>query len=177
MKGLVFAFTLLTATALADDPIGKAARAWRLDHWMNSAPLQLKELRGKVVLVRWWTAPGCPYCAATAPALNRLHADFGAKGLTVIGAYHHKSPAPFTPADVASRAAEFGFKFPIAIDTDWQTVNDWWLNSGDQRWTSVSFLIDRHGRVRHIHEGGEYPLGSEDYHQLRQKIEELLQER
>src|SRR5689334_15268027 len=84
---------LLMALAIsaADKLIGKAPPEWQVTNWMNSSALQLKDLRGKVVLVRWWTAPDCPYCRATAPALNEFYAQYHAKGLEVIGFYHHKS--------------------------------------------------------------------------------------
>ena len=54
------------------DMIGHKASRWEVRDWINSKPLTLEELRGKVVLVRWWTAPGCPFCEASAPALNEF---------------------------------------------------------------------------------------------------------
>ena len=48
--------------------ISQPAPGWKLDHWFNSDPLALQDLRGKVVLVRWFMAPSCPFCSATAPA-------------------------------------------------------------------------------------------------------------
>eukprot|EP01031_Cornospumella_fuschlensis_P050960 gene50960-62324_t len=93
-------------------------------------------------------------------ALNEFHETYARDGLVIVGFYHHKSGEPLQPEQVISKARQFQFKFPIAIDTDWRTLNDWWLGSGDHKWTSVSFLIDRHGLIRHIHEGGEYPVGS-----------------
>src|SRR4051812_38055874 len=80
--------------------IGKRPPEWRLESWLNSKPLTLADLRGKVVLVRWWTTPDCPYCAATAPALNEFEKTYADRELTVIGIYHHKSSAPLKPADV-----------------------------------------------------------------------------
>ena len=53
-----------------DSLLGRKAPDWTGAVWLNAAPLQLPQLAGKVVLIRWWTAPGCPYCRATAPALN-----------------------------------------------------------------------------------------------------------
>ncbi len=163
--------------------IGKAAPELNLDHWRNSHPLKLKELRGKVVLVRWWTAPDCPYCAATAPALNRFHRDFVDDGLVVIGAYHHKSDDPLVPEEVAAWAQKFGFEFPIGIDTDWKTLEAWWLKGGTdrtgegRRFTSVSFLLDRRGVIRFVHPGGQYVAGEPDYAALKTAIERLLREK
>jgi thiol-disulfide isomerase/thioredoxin len=52
------------------DVIGARPNGWTVDGWTNSPALSLEKLRGKVVLVRWWTAPGCVFCEASAPALN-----------------------------------------------------------------------------------------------------------
>ena len=149
---------------------------WRVENWLNSAPLQLKELRGKVVLVRWWTAPGCHYCTATAPALNEFHEAYRGRGLVVLGFYHHKSPSPLRPEEVKAHAEKFGFKFPVATDPKWQTLKRWWLDSTERDFTSVSFLIGRDGRIRHIHPGGQYVKGDADYAAMKGRIEELLAE-
>jgi peroxiredoxin len=169
---------LLTAMPLfaAEELVGKAAPEWQVTNWMNSPALQLKELRGKVVLVRWWTAPDCPYCRATAPALNEFYDHYHAKGLDVIGFYHHKSEAPLNIGTVRKYGADFGFKFPLAVDPDWKTLHQWWLDGGTREFTSVSFLIDRHGIIRHIHPGGEYVKGDKDYAAMKAAIEKLLAE-
>jgi thiol-disulfide isomerase/thioredoxin len=128
------------------------------------------------VLVRWWTAPDCPYCAATAPALNEFDQTYRNRGLSVVGIYHHKSSTPLRPEDVRGQAEKFGFQFPVAIDPDWRTLKQWWLDAGAGDWTSVSFLLDRQGRLRHIHPGGKYVKGDVDYENMKRKIEELLAE-
>jgi hypothetical protein len=53
----------------------------------------------------------------------------------------------------------------------------WWLNHGEGNWTSVSFLIDRKGVIRHIHSGGEYVKGDKDYAKMKKQIEALLLEK
>jgi thiol-disulfide isomerase/thioredoxin len=159
------------------DLIGKTVPDWTGARWLDSAPIHLPQLAGKVVLIRWWTAPGCPYCRATAPALNEFYQRYREQGLEVLGFYHHKSAGPIEAEAVKQYARTFGFQFPVAIDPDWKTLKEWWLNSGDHRWTSVSFLLDRHGVVRHIHPGGQYVKGDEDYRLMKSKIEELLAEK
>ncbi|HSI63704.1 MAG TPA: TlpA disulfide reductase family protein [Candidatus Saccharimonadia bacterium] len=166
-----------TARSVAADIIGTTPPAWQAEGWLNSKPLTLEGLRGKVVLVRWWTAPECPHCGATAPTLNAFHEEYKDKGLVVVGMYHHKSNTPLKEADVAAYATKFGFKFPVAIDRDWTTLKQWWLETGDRPWTSVSFLIGRDGVIRHIHNGGRYEKGSEDAKVMEAKIKELLGER
>lgn len=161
----------------AENLIGKAPPEWQVTNWMNSPALQLKDLRGKVVLVRWWTAPDCPYCRATAPALNEFFNQYHAGGLEVIGFYHHKSEEPLKVESVRKYAANFGFKFPLAIDPNWKTLHQWWLDDASRDFTSVSFLIDRHGIIRHIHPGGEYVKGDKDYAAMKAAIKKLLAEK
>src|SRR4051812_40663947 len=69
--------------------VGKAPGEWEATHWLNSPPLSLASLRGKVVLARWWTAD-CPFCEASAPALRQFDREYRPRGLMVIGFYHHK---------------------------------------------------------------------------------------
>src|SRR5215470_3924781 len=129
-------FLLASTVAQADDKlIGTKATEWQLTNWINSKPLTLKGQQGKVVLVRWWTGDGCPFCAATAPALREFHARYASQGLVVIGIYHHKGRGPLKPDKVRRSAKEFGFRFPVAIDLDWRTLKSWWLNGPRRQWT------------------------------------------
>src|SRR6185503_4479865 len=70
-------------TGVIDQP----APPWQVSQWFNSPPLTLEQLRGKVVLVRWFTGTSCPFCGATAPTLRALHERYASKGLAVIGMY------------------------------------------------------------------------------------------
>jgi len=75
-------------------------------------------------------------------------------------------------------SVSLGFTFPVAIDREWITLRNWWLNKNPKaRWTSVSFLIDRNGIIRYIHPGGQYVEGDDDYAMLKSRIEELLTEK
>ena len=156
--------------------IGKKALGWTVGDWINSEPLGISDLKGKVVLVRFWTGPECPYCKASAPALDEFYEKYHIQGLEVIGIYHHKSAAPLNKTRVQKLVQEYQFKFPIAIDYDWKTLRQWWLDADDRRWTSVSFLIDRKGVIRYIHPGGQYIKGDKDYTLIETKIAELLKE-
>jgi peroxiredoxin len=145
--------------AAGDDRIGVAAPPFRFDGWINSAPLTLEDLRGRVVLVRWWTDT-CPFCASSAPALRALHEQYSGSGLTVIGVFHPKAGRD-DPLDVArvQRAVDSRrFAFPVAIDWDWRTrtLKDWWLTGPERPATSVTFLLDRSGIIRFVHPGMEY---------------------
>ena len=161
--------------AVGDDLVGSRPPEWQVEHWMGSAPLTLEALRGKVVLVRFWTCPACPYCHASAPVLTRLAQELGPDGLVVLGFYHHKGAGDADPREVARWAREMGLDVPLAIDRDWRTLRSWWLDPvDDATWTSVSFLLDRQGVIRWIHRGGAYEVGSEAARELRERIEALL---
>lgn len=165
--------TRVTATVQeGEELIGTAAPGWDAVEWVNSKPLALEQLRGKVVLVRWWTGPECPYCAASAPNLNALHDAYQGKGVVVIGFYHHKSPTPLTRRHVEQLLRRYRFRFPVAIDPEWRTLKRWWLDGHEHRWTSVSFLVDQEGSIRYIHPGGSYT--DEDVATLTSLIEGLL---
>jgi peroxiredoxin len=169
---------LFATAASADgaDLIGTPAPPWEVTDWLNSPPLTLAALKGKVVLIRWFMSTDCPYCTATAPALNELHREFGGRGLIVVGMYHHKNAEPLDVKNVAGWAHDFGFRFPVAVDRDWRTLRRWWLNGGKRDFTSVSFLIDAKGIIRRIHPGGTMALGSKDYDGMKAAIENLLAE-
>ena len=156
--------------------IGIRPGGWTARDWINSEPLELDALRGKVVLVRWWTAPGCAFCEASAPALNDFWRRYASRGLVVVGFYHHKSSEPLSLANVKRQSRKFGFEFPVAIDPDWKTLRRWWLDKHDRGWTSVTFLLDRRGVIRHVHPGGAFFKGEPGYDLLEKKIQELLDE-
>src|SRR6516165_7437040 len=108
--------------------IGTKAPEWEVGTWINSRPLTLKELRGKVVLIRWWTGPGCPYCIASAPILRDLNKRYGKEGLVVIGFYHPKSEELVNRSEVAQLAKDLEMDFPVAVDAEWKTLNRYLLN-------------------------------------------------
>jgi peroxiredoxin len=171
------------ARALAAQPegaelVGTAAPGWTVSEWIgaNGRPVAWADLRGKVVLVRWFTSAECPFCHASAPVLNRFHRDYAKRGLVVIGMYHHKRPEPLTLDAVRATVRDYGFEFPVGVDRDWKTLNRWWLGSRKRDFTSVSFLVDRRGVIRHIHPGGTIDLGKPDGAALQKKVEQLLVE-
>ena len=156
--------------------IGSKAQTWQVADWFNSNKLELDDLNKKVVLIRWWTAPDCPFCSNSAAALNEFYEQYHGKGLEVIGFYHHKSSKPIDKMEIKRYAENLGFKFPIAIDYEWRTLKKWWLNHEKKAWTSITFLIDRKGIIRHIHPGGQYIKGDQDYLEIKEMIEMLLAE-
>lgn len=172
---------LLFATSMI---LGKPAPAWPELEWVQGGPLTLADLRGKVVLVRFFTDPACPYCSATAPALNGFSKGFGERGLVVVGFYTPKpAPRETTATHVSGVARKYGFTFPVAIDDEWKALRRLWLDRADSGWTSASLLIDRKGVVRHVHPGGVFakdspdPAARRDYAEMREAIEALIAEK
>ena len=161
---------------IGSELLGTRPPEWKVTEWLNSPPLTLAELRGKVVLVRWWTGPQCPYCSASAEALNTLWEKDRQRGLVVVGMYHHKTDTPLTTAHVDAQTKRLHFEFPIGVDKDWTTLHRWWLDSQPRGWTSVTFLLDREGRIRHIHPGGAYYIGEPGYTALEAAVEKALKE-
>jgi len=126
--------------------------------------MTLADLRGKVVVLRWWTE-GCHFCATTLPVLDRERRDHARDDLVVIGVYHPKPPRPVSDRHVLAVAQKLGFRGPIAFDGEWTTLGRYWLDGHPERnWTSVSFLIDRDGVIRWVHGGGEYHPSSDPAH-------------
>lgn len=138
------------------DLIGTKAPEFCGLKWLGT-PYTLAQLRGKVVLIRFWLAD-CSMCTNSAPALNTLYKRYGNKGLVVIGIHHPKSASVRDQAVVEQAAKRNGFAFPIAIDNDWQTINSLWLKGKKRPFTSASLLIDRTGIIRWVHPGGELLL-------------------
>jgi peroxiredoxin len=170
---ILFAFQILLASD-GGQLIGTPAPEWNNQQWINSQPLHLSDLKGKVILVRFFMDSSCPLCRASAPYLNEFFDTFNDRGLIIIGMFTPK-PAPRSVpiSDVRKYVKEYGFQFPVALDNDWATLNKFWLDRvPDADFTSVSFLIDKKGIVRYIHKGGQYDR--EDAKDIRKKIEELL---
>lgn len=166
-----------TQRAIDDSLVGvidQPAPPFQVSQWFNSPPLSLDQLRGQVVFVRWFMGPSCPFCSATAATLRALHERYAAKGLAVIGMYHHKEETPLDPTQVAGWVKHFGYQFPVAIDKDWATLERWWLQGHERSFTSVSFLIDKAGIVRRVHLGGTLAPEGADIDAITADVERLL---
>lgn len=163
--------------------LGTRAKPWPELSWVQSEPLTLEMLRGKVVLLRFWTS-GCPFCENTAPALNGIWKDYKERGLVVLGFFHPKPPKPVNKEEVRQAARKLGFEFPVAIDAGWKALRTWWLDR-ERAYTSSSFLVDRKGVIRYVHPGGEFHASAEkdhaacdrSYREIRANIEKLLAEK
>ena len=172
-------------TAKAPTPshplIGQTPPDLEITQWVGGPPLKLKDLKGQVVLIRFWTDT-CPYCSRSIPSLNSLQKSYGARGLQVLGIFHPKPAGPVTLERIQKAVDNFGINFPVGLDGDWTNLKRWWLDRGVNNWTSVSFLLDREGKIAHIHPGGDYypdlknpeNRAHQDYLKLVEAIEKAL---
>ncbi|HLU68060.1 MAG TPA: TlpA disulfide reductase family protein [Kofleriaceae bacterium] len=152
---------------------------WQLPEWKRSEPLTLEGLRGRVVVVRFWTTGGCPFCEKSMPALQALSQELRGEPVTFIGAYHDKpSGSQKDMTEALAQARRWGVTFPIAFDRQWRTLRTWWLASGHRHATSFTFVIGKDGRIAHVHPGPVYypsddPAAEDanrDYQALRRAI-------
>ena len=119
--------------------------------WINSDPLSLRDLRGKVVLVDFWTY-SCVNCLRTLPHLKEWDRAYRDDGLTIVGVHAPEFAFEREPDNVRGAVRRLGIRYPVALDNDFVT----WTAYANQYWPA-KYLIDRTGRVRYYHYGeGEY---------------------
>ncbi len=93
-----------------------------ISNWFNSAPLNIANLRGKVVLVDFWTY-GCVNCVNTLPHVTELYAKYKDRGLVVVGVHTPEFPFERSAANVQAALKRHGITYPVAQDNDSQTWN------------------------------------------------------
>jgi peroxiredoxin len=153
--------------------VGTPAPAWTGIEWIQGGPLTLQLLRGKVVLLRFWLTD-CPYCTRTAPALNALQRKYAEQGLVVVGLHHPKSEYTRRHDVVRAAAHELEFRFPIGTDDRWKTLDRYWTGVPGRSFTSVTFVIDRAGIIRFLHDGGAFFEGPGEEGRAYEAIETMI---
>lgn len=138
--------------------------------WINSQPLTMQQLKGKVVALHFY-AFNCINCKRNLPWYKGWHESFADQGLVVIGVHTPETSAEHDVESVHRNARDSGLKFPILIDNDKQNWGAW----GNSIWPSV-YLIDKQGYVRYWWYGELNWQGAEGEQLLRKRIEELLSE-
>jgi cytochrome c biogenesis protein CcdA/thiol-disulfide isomerase/thioredoxin len=134
--------------------LGKAPEFAGTERWFNTPgarPLTLRQLRGRVVLVDFWTY-SCINCIRTLPYLEAWDARYRQDGLTIVGVHTPEFPFEREASNVEAAIAEDGIKYPVVQDNEQQT----WSAYGNQYWPA-EYFIDARGNVRYVHFGeGEY---------------------
>jgi cytochrome c biogenesis protein CcdA/thiol-disulfide isomerase/thioredoxin len=119
--------------------------------WINSPPLTIAGLRGKVVLVDFWTY-SCINCLRTLPHLKAWWAAYHDKGLVIVGVHTPEFAFEHVTSNVRAAVKRLGVSWPVVQDNRYRT----WDNYANQYWPA-EYLIDKQGHVRHTHFGeGEY---------------------
>ena len=157
-------------TAAANAPLpplpveGIAAELSGTTGWLNSSPLTLQSLRGKVVLVDFWTF-ACINCQRALPHVRAWAEKYKDQGLVVIGVHAPEFAFERKLDNVKRAVGELGLNFPIAIDNDFAV----WRAYSNQYWPA-NYFIDAQGRIRYHH------FGEGEYERSEQVIQQLLQE-
>lgn len=119
--------------------------------WFNSAPLSIGDLRGKVVLVDFWTY-GCYNCVNTLPYVTRLYETYKDKGLVVVGVHTPEFPFERSAGNVQAALKRHGITYPVAQDNESATWTAW----RNQYWPA-QYIVDQRGNVVFSHAGeGQY---------------------
>ena len=132
--------------------------------WFNSIPLNLQELRGKVVLIDFWTYT-CINCIRTLPYLKNWHQKYKDEGLIIIGVHTPEFEFEKNPDNVTKAIKDFGLEYPIMQDNDFAT----WKAYNNRYWPA-EYFIDKNGRIRRTH------FGEGEYDESEEFIQKLLKE-
>jgi thiol-disulfide isomerase/thioredoxin len=132
--------------------------------WINSEPLTLKSLHGRVVLIEFWTF-ACYNCRNTLPYLKQWDDQYRAKGLTIIGVHTPELDFERDIDQLRREVAMLGVKYPVVTDQDYSN----WKAYGVEAWPTL-YLLDKQGHVRWMH------VGEGSYKETEEAIKKLLAE-
>jgi peroxiredoxin len=169
----IFVLVMIVRNLFGTEPASPGPTAPELvgiAEWINAEPTTLKSLRGKVVVLHFWTF-GCINCQRNLPYYNRWRKDFSQDELEIVGVHTPESAHEGNPRSVAAQVKQLGIKYPVAIDND-RTA---WKAYKNRYWPSI-YLIDRAGRVRFRWDGELEFADAGGDKRLRSKIKELLAE-
>ena len=154
-----------TATTLVN--CGPAPDFKGVTAWLNtpdSRPLTIAGLRGKVVLIDFWTY-SCINCQRSLPHVEAWYRDYAKDGLVVVGVHTPEFAFEHVVSNVRAQAAGLGVHYPVAIDDDYATWNAY-----DNEYWPAEYLIDAQGNVRHV------SFGEGGYATTEKLIRQLLQD-
>ena len=146
------------ASEQVPDPVSATAQ------WLNSPPLTSADLRGKVVLVEFWTY-GCVNCRRTLPYVKAWSAKYGPDGLLVIGVHTPEFAFEKDRGNVERAVRDLGITYPVVMDNRYEIWNAY-----KNTYWPAQYLMDAQGRLRHRH------FGEGAYQETERMIQTLLAE-
>jgi thiol-disulfide isomerase/thioredoxin len=144
---------------------GKEPAVAGIQQWFNTPgdkPLTAASLKGKVVLIDFW-AYSCINCQRAIPHVNAWYKAYAKDGLEVVGVHAPEYAFEHVPANVKAGAKRLGITYPVALDNNFTT----WNNFGNDSWPA-EYLVDAKGEVRHV------SIGEGDYTGTEELIRQLL---
>ena len=143
---------------------GPAANIQGISAWINSPPLNMSQLKGKVVIVDFWTY-SCINCIRTIPFLNALEKEYGKYGLVIIGVSTPEFQFEHNLTNVENAVKMFNITYPVALDNNYST----WEAYNNHYWPA-DYFVDKNGNIRY-ESFGESPGA---FNQTQQVVRELL---
>ena len=139
----------------------KAPELTGIKTWINSKPLKLSDLKGKLVIVDFWTY-SCINCQRTLPYLKKWHQKYSKKGLVIIGVHSPEFSFEKDPKNVKKAVKELGIKYPVAVDSSMKT----WSAFENTSWPAKYFIKD--GYIIY------YRFGEGNYEEIEERIQKEL---
>ena len=138
----LLALAVIASPAQARSPVtAPELPALPASAWLNSEPLTLEVLRGRPVLIEFWTF-GCSNCRNTLPWLEHVQRRYGPRGLAIIAIHSPEFDFERDPTAVAANVGKLGIDYPVLIDNDFR----YW-KALDNRYWPAFYLIGPDGRI------------------------------
>ena len=161
---LVLIVSACTGDGSTSEPGPTAPELTGTQAWINSGPLTIQDLKGKVVLVDFWTYT-CVNCIRTFPYLKIWQSKYADDGLVIIGVHSPEFQFEHELENVQQAVTDFGISWPVVQDNDFKT----WRAYENSYWPA-KYLIDKDGIIRYNH------FGEGSYQETEKQIRKLLEE-
>lgn len=155
---------VFVAWVVANAGIGMKAPDITNDTWLNGPPVHLDDLKGKVVMVEFWTF-GCYNCRNVEPYVKEWYRKYHQQGLAIIGVHSPEFTYEQDVEKVKRYLVDHDIHYAVPIDNDFST----WNRYGNRYWPAM-YLIDKRGIIRHVR------IGEGGYQETERLIQELLTE-
>ena len=160
--------TTTTTTFPTPEVLGEVhPRLVDIDGWLQSQVQTLEELRGKVVVVEFWTF-GCYNCKNRIPYTQEMYAKYRDQGLEIVGIHSPEFKYEEDVDNIKKALVDLGVTWPVVLDTRRRTFWEW--QAGGTAYWPRTYVLDRDGRVRFDH------IGEGKYRELEQTVAFLLSE-